>query len=169
MTHTEIRSRLIPAWLAIAAIDFAFASALSVFGYHSTVTRLWQGVASTLLGPAALQGGARTALIGVIMHIGVALLWTSVFFALYSASPRLRRLVSTPSGVIGVAAIYGPFIWIVMSFVVIQLLTGRSPTIAPRWFVQLFAHIPFVALPIVAMIARRIGVATGRANAPVAA
>jgi hypothetical protein len=33
---------------------------------------------------------------------------------------------------IGVAAIYGPLIWIVMSFVVIQLLTGRSPTYRAR-------------------------------------
>ena len=164
----DLRSRLIPAWLATAAIDGVFASALSVFGYHSTVTRLWQGVASTLLGPVALQGGARTALIGVFIHIGVALLWTSVFFALHSASPRLRRLVSTPGGVIGVAAVYGPLIWLVMSFGVIQLLTGRSPTIAPRWFVQLFAHIPFVALPIVAMIARSIGAAKGRADVRVA-
>jgi hypothetical protein len=168
MTYTEIRSRLIPAWLVTAAVDGTFASALSAFGYHSTVTRLWQGVASTLLGPSALQGGTRTALIGVVMHIGVALLWTSVFFALYSVSPRLRRLVSTTGGVIGVAAIYGPLIWTIMSFVVIQSLTGRAPTIAPRWFIQLFAHIPFVAVPIVAMVSRRLEATTRRADARVA-
>jgi hypothetical protein len=166
--RSEIRSRLIPAWLVIAATDGLFASALSVFGYHSTATRLWQGVASTVLGPSAMQGGTRTALIGIAMHIGVALLWTSVFFALYSALPWLRRLVSTPGGVIGVAAIYGPLIWIIMSFGVIQMLTGRAPTIAPRWFVQLFAHIPFVALPIVAMVSRRIGATAPLADASVA-
>jgi hypothetical protein len=35
--------------------------------YHSTVTRLWRGVASTLLG-RAFDGGTRTALIGVLMR-----------------------------------------------------------------------------------------------------
>ena len=41
-----------------------------------------------------------------------------------------------------------------MSFLVIQTLTGRPPTINFRWYVQLLAHIPFVALPIVGTIGR---------------
>jgi hypothetical protein len=149
-------ARIVPAWLLTAAIDGLFSSALSVFAYHSTVTRLWQGVASTLLGPSALAGGTRTALIGVLMHLGVALFWCAVFLALVSSWPRLRQLVATPGGIAVVAALYGPLIWIVMSFVVIPLLTGRPPTITVRWWVQLFGHIPFVALPIVATIGRNV-------------
>jgi hypothetical protein len=164
----DIRSRLIPAWLATAAIDGAFASALTVFGYHSTVGRLWRGVASTLFGPAAMQGGPRLAYIGFVMHIGVALLWTSVFFALYSVWPRLREIVSTPRGTIAVAAIYGPLIWVVMSLVVIPLVTGRPPNVQPRWFIQLAGHFPFVALPIVAIIGRGFSATTRRANVRVA-
>jgi hypothetical protein len=137
--------------------DGLFASALSVFAYHSTVARLWQGVAATLLGPSALQGGIRTALIGVVMHIGVALWWSTVFLTAYRAWPRLRRMVSTAGGVIGVAAVYGPMIWLVMSWVVIPQLTGRPPTITVRWWVQLLGHIPFVALPIVATIGLGVG------------
>jgi hypothetical protein len=150
-------SRLVPAWLTTALTDGLFASALSVFAYHSTVARLWQGVAATLLGPAALQGGIRTALIGVMMHIGVALWWSTVFLILYSAWPRLRRIVSTAGGAIGVAMVYGPLIWLVMSWVVIPQLTGRPPTITVRWWVQLLGHIPFVALPIVATIGLGVG------------
>jgi hypothetical protein len=150
-------SRLVPAWLITAATDGVFASALSVFAYHSTVARLWQGVAATLLGPAALQGGMRTALIGVLMHIGVALWWSTVFLGLYMAWPRLRRIVSTGGGTVGVAAVYGPLIWLAMSWVVIPQLTGRPPSITVRWWVQLFGHIPFVALPIVATIGLRPG------------
>ena len=150
-------SRLVPAWLITAAIDGTFASALSVFAYHSTAARLWQGVAATLLGPAALQGGIRTALIGVLMHLGVALWWSTVFLTLYTAWPRLRRIVSTAGGAIAVAVAYGPMIWLVMSWVIIPQLTGRAPTITVRWWVQLLGHIPFVALPIVAMIGLRPG------------
>jgi hypothetical protein len=150
----DLVARLAPAWLVTAAIDGLFSSALSVFAYHSTVARLWQGVASTLLGPAALTGGTRTALIGVLMHLGVALWWTTVFLALVSVWPRLERIITTPAGIVAVAALYGPVIWLVMSFLVIPLLTGRPTVITVRWWVQLFGHIPFVALPIVAMIAR---------------
>jgi hypothetical protein len=156
----DIRSRLVPAWLATAAIDGTFASALTVFGYHSTVGRLWRGVASTLLGPAAMDGGTGVALVGVVMHIFVALLWTTVFFVLYTNSPALRRIVSRPAGAIGVAAIYGPLIWMVMSLIVIPLLTGRPPTVNTRWLIQLAGHFPFVALPIVAIIGRGVAMAT---------
>jgi len=52
-----------------------------------------------------------------------------------------------------VAALYGPFIWMVMSLVVIPLLLHRPPTITIRWWIQLIGHIPFVGVPIVASIA----------------
>jgi hypothetical protein len=151
----DFRRRLVRAWLLTAVLDGLFSSALSVFAYGSTVTQLWQRVASTLLGPSALEGGTRTALIGLAMHFGVALGWSVVFLALVVSWPWLRRVVATPGGIVAAAAVYGPFVWLVMSLVVIPTLTGRPPTITSRWWVQLFGHIPFVALPIVATIGGR--------------
>src|SRR4051812_33616581 len=55
--------RLTRAGLLTAVSDGLFASVLSVFFFDSTLSRLWQGVASTLLGKAAFDGGTRTALI----------------------------------------------------------------------------------------------------------
>ena len=55
--------RWLRAGLLTALCDGTFSSVLSVFFYHSTVARLFQGVASTLLGKAALDGGTPTALI----------------------------------------------------------------------------------------------------------
>jgi membrane protein implicated in regulation of membrane protease activity len=77
-----------------------------------------------------------------------------VFLAIDRSLPRLRQVLASPRGVLAVAAIYGPAIWLVMSLVVISLFTGRSPAITFRWWVQLVGHIPFVAVPIVAMIGR---------------
>jgi len=37
---------------------------------------------------------------------------------------------------------------------VIPLLTGRPPAFTVRWVIQLLAHIPFVALPIVTVVGR---------------
>jgi hypothetical protein len=150
-------SRLVRAWLVTAIVDALFSSALAVFAYRSTVTRLWQGVASTLLGPAAFEAGARTTLVGLLLHCGVAFGWSAVFLALYLSWPRLRSALASPGGMIAVAAIYGPAIWLVMSLVVIPQLSGRPPTFTFRWWVQLVGHIPFVAVPIVGMISRPTG------------
>jgi len=147
-------SLLLRTWITIAIIDGIFASCLSVFAYGSTVTRLWQGVASAVLGPSALQGGTRTALIGILLHICVAFTWSAVFLTLASNWPSLRRLIATPAGILAVAAVYGPAIWCVMSMVVIPIATGRPPSITTRWWIQLFGHIPFVALPIVTVVGR---------------
>ena len=146
-------ARLTRAWLLTAVTDGLFASVLSAGFYGSTVTRLWQGVASTLLGPAAYDGGTRTALIGVLMHFGVAFGWSAVFLALAMRSAWLRRVLASRAGVVKVAAVYGLFIWLVMSLVVIPLLLRRPPTITARWWIQLIGHFPFVGLPIVSQIA----------------
>src|SRR5438105_613736 len=116
-------SRLVCAGLVTAMVDGLFSSALAVFAYRSTVTRLWQGVASVPLGPAAFEGGARTTLVGLLLHGGVAFGWSAVFLALYLSWPQIRRAVASFGGVIAVAALYGPAIWLVMSLVVIPLLS----------------------------------------------
>ena len=146
-------SRLVLAGLLTGVTDGLFASVQSVLS-NSTVTRLWQGVASVPLGPSALEGGTRTALIGVLLHFCTAFFWSAVFFFLYNGSPRIREVVRSRFGALKVASVYGPLIWIFMSVVVIPLFTHRPPNIKPRWFVQLIGHIVFVGLPIVSMIGR---------------
>jgi hypothetical protein len=148
---------LLRAWFLIAVIDWAFASLMSMVVYGGTFSRLWQGVASVLLGPSALQGGTRAVLVGLVMHASVALLWSTVFLVLALSLPALRRLVATWSGIAFVSAVYGPAIWMIMSFVVIPRLTGRPPTITGRWWANFVSHVFVVALPIVATIGRELG------------
>jgi hypothetical protein len=149
--------RLIRAGLLTALADGVFSSVLSVFFYHSTVARLFQGVASTLIGRRALDGGEPAALLGMLMHVGVAFGWSAVFLFGIGRMSWIRRLLASRSGVVKVAALYGPFIWLVMSLLVIPALTRRAPTIGVRWWVQFFGHCPFVGLPIAASIGRPTG------------
>jgi hypothetical protein len=148
--------RLLSAGAATAVVDGLFSSVLSAFFYHSTVSRLFQGVAATLLGPSAFDGGTRTALIGILMHVGVAFGWSAVFVFGLMRVPAIRRILASNFGVIKVAALYGPFIWLVMSLAVIPLLVHRPPSITFRWWVQFFGHIPFVALPMIATACRSV-------------
>jgi hypothetical protein len=141
---------LVRAGLVTGVTDGLFSSALSAFAYGSTVTRLWQGVAAVLLGRAALEGGLATAAVGLVMHFGVAFAWSAFFLFVVMRSARVRGVLASPLGALKVASLYGPFVWMVMSLVVIPLLAQRPPAINIRWWVQFFGHIPFVALPIVA-------------------
>ena len=156
-------SRLVRIWLVVALWDALCATALSVYGYGSTFARLWQGVASTVLGPSAMDGGARTVIVGLLLHLAVALTWSLAFLVLVTVSERIARVIATPGGALLVATIYGPVIWLVMSLLVIPTCTGRAPALGMRWWVQIVAHIPFVTLPLVGMTALT---APGRVRAP---
>ena len=142
-------SRVARAGVLTGITDGLFSSVLSVAFYHSTVQRLFQGVASTLLGAEAFNGGALTFAIGVLMHFGVAFGWSVVFLLIVKRARRIRGLLNSPYGVVKVASLYGPFIWMVMSLAVIPILLHRPPVINIRWLVQLIGHIPFVGIPIV--------------------
>ena len=155
--------RLLRAGLLTGLSDGLFATCLSIFVYDSSFTRLWQGVASVPLGPEALNGGSGTVAIGLLLHFAVAFTWSAVFLFLVMRSARVRDVLASPYGVITVAALYGPLIWMVMSMVVIPLFTHRPPRITDRWWIQLIGHIPFVAVPMLLAIK---GGEVGRAGEP---
>jgi hypothetical protein len=148
----DLLPALVLAWLVTGAVDGLFSSALSAFAYGSTVSRLFQGVASVVIGPIAFDGGLPMFLLGVLMHFGVAFGWSAVFLLLVTRSAWIRGVLRSTRGVVAVAALYGPFIWMVMSMAVIPLFTHRPPAITFRWWVQFFGHFPFVGIPIVASI-----------------
>ena len=123
MTNSGQREGFVSTWIRAGAltavVDGLFSSVLSAVFYGSTVTRLFQGVAATLIGPKALEGGRPTALLGVLMHVGVAFWWSAVFGLIVARSAWVRRLLASPAGVITAASVYGPAVWVVMSLAVI--------------------------------------------------
>jgi hypothetical protein len=142
-------SRLAAAGLLTGIVDGLWAIVLTLI-YGRSLVRLWQGIAATAFGERMFEGGASTVLLGVLMHFGVAFAWSAMFLVLVTRSGWLRGVLDSPHGVLKVAAVYGPMIWIVMSAVVIPLLTGRPlATITGRWWIQLAGHVVFVGVPIV--------------------
>ena len=93
--------------------------------------------------------GARGVALGVALHCLVAFVWSTLFVLTLASFERLRRVADWPGGAFGAACAHGPAIWLVMSLVIIPLATGRPPTFAFRWWVHIFAHVPFVTPPLI--------------------
>jgi hypothetical protein len=157
VNRPTIARGLLITWLVTAAWDFLCASALTVLAYKGTFAGLWRGVASTAFGQHMLTAGARGVLAGIGAHLSIAFTWSAIFVTALAVSAGLRRVVASPAGAFAVASVYGPIIWLVMSLGIIPFLNGRPPNFTYRWWVQVFAHIPFVTLPLVFTARRTLG------------
>lgn len=142
----DARARLLRAGLFTGVVDFCWAMVLTLT-YGKSLLKLWQGVASVPFGKGMLDGGAPTALVGVVTHFGVAFSWSALLLVLLMRSAWLRGVLASPGGVFKVAVVWGPLIWIVMSLVMIPLFTGAATPVTVRWFIQLVGHVFFVGLP----------------------
>ena len=83
-------------------------------------------VASGLIGPAAAQGGAKIAILGLALHFLIATIWTIVF---YLASRKWLFLIERP---VIFGLLYGVVVYLFMNFVVLKL--SRVP-VRPITFV----------------------------------
>ena len=111
--------------------------------------RIFQSVASGLLGRASFAGGTRTFLLGLLLHFVVATLIAAVY---YAASLKLPVLINhaVVSGLI-----YGLIAYLGMNYVVIPLSAiGYRPTSLRIFLPAFIAHAFLVGLPI-ALIAQR--------------
>lgn len=126
------------AWLlaggvALGTLDIVFAIAFwSAKGVGAI--RIFQSIASGLLGKASYDGGAATAWLGAGLHYFIATMMVVVYFV---AARRWARLVRGP---IARGLAYGLVLYGVMNFVVLPLSAAGMPT---------FDNVPWVASSIV--------------------
>jgi len=78
-----------------------------------TPFRVARFIASGAIGPGALNGGTKTALLGLAFHYLIATIWTAVF---YLASRRLHFLIKWP---VPMGLLYGVIVYLFMNFVVL--------------------------------------------------
>lgn len=136
------------AGLAVGVLDGIAASVNSAFNGGSPV-RVFQYVASGLLGRASFEGGLATAALGLLLHFVVALGASAVF---YAASRYLTFLTRLP---FVVGPIYGVIVYFVMREIVSPLsLTNPGTPSIKGTVIMIAIHILFVGLPI-ALIVRR--------------
>jgi hypothetical protein len=114
-----------------------------------TPVRVAQSVASGAIGrDAAVNGGIKTALLGLAFHYLIATTATAVF---YFASRKLRFLVNWP---VSMGLLYGVFVYLFMNFVVLPLsnVTRRgAPPLSSR-AIQMLIIMFCVGLPIALIV-----------------
>jgi hypothetical protein len=136
--------------VAVAVSDGLFASATGIWiKPYATPFRVFRGVASVLFGRGVLDGGVPWALVGMLMHLTVALFWSGLFLLALQNSDKLRAAIQSAPTAILVAVVYGISIWLIMSLIVIPTLVHRPPTIALKWWVQCLGHPLFVVAPMI--------------------
>jgi hypothetical protein len=119
--------------------------------------RIFQSVASGLLGRASYDGGVPTFLLGILLHFVVASCIAAVY---YVASLKLPILIRHA---VVCGLIYGVLAYLGMNYVVIPLSAASSGRFSLRTFLPaIIGHALLVGLPI-ALLARRSAQANKRA------
>jgi hypothetical protein len=127
----------------------------TVFAYWATQD-VWpagilQAIASSLLGPAAYEGGAAAAILGFVLHFAVSFVFAGAYVAVAS---KLSMLITRPV-LCGLA--YGALAKIIMGEIVVPLSRadfgsgGTALQTAISWFI----HLVLFGLPI-ALAASRV-------------
>ncbi len=136
------------AGLAVGVLDGIAASVNAGFSGVSPV-RVFQYVASGLLGRAAFDGGIPIAVLGLLLHFVVALGASTVFVAASRFLPFLTRLPFV------FGPVYGVIVYFVMREIVSPLsLTNPGTPTTKGTVIMIIIHILVVGLPI-ALITRK--------------
>lgn len=114
-----------------------------------TPVRILQTVASGLLGQDSFTGGARTAMLGLVLHFIIAIIWAGVY---YLASRRLSFLIDQP---IIAGVLYGVLVWLFMNFAVLPLsAVSKRPVPLSARIIGMLIIVCGIGLPIAFIIRR---------------
>ena len=132
------------------AIDITYAITYSFLRARVAPMTLLQYVASGLVGPDALKGGAPMAALGLGLHFFIALSWA----AIYVAAARALPVLAQKPLLCGVS--YGVVVFAVMNLVVLPLSRTQPRTSISMLTLStgLLVHMFGIGLPI-ALAARR--------------
>jgi hypothetical protein len=134
------RRALLLGTLTVGTLDAL--DAVIFFGLRGTsAIRIFQGIASGLLGRDSFSGGLRTAFVGVAIHYFIAFMVVLTFLVVSRRVTMLRRWPLWS----GLA--YGIGVWLFMNLAVLPLSVGRPGFLLPVVTNGLLIHMFGVGLP----------------------
>ncbi len=147
------------ATLVAGALDLTAACVFGAAIRGVVPTRVFQSVASGLLGKAAYDGGAASAAVGFVLHFAIMGVMVALFVVAAQRWPVLARRPLLWGAAYGVAT------WVVMNLVVLPLRwPDKYPSTDPAAVAtQLFCHVVLVGLSVALITARASRAGDGRA------
>lgn len=139
-TASSVFKAIIYAGLAVGILDGSAAVISSALNGVSP-TRVFQYIASALLGRASYDYSSETVLFGVSLHFAAAFSVAAVYFYASRRFPFLTRQT------IASGAIYGILVYFVMQLIVKLTLAPPLPFSVFGLVQGIFIHIFFVGLP----------------------
>jgi uncharacterized membrane protein YagU involved in acid resistance len=151
MGQQSIAKSVLAGGLLGGALDLLFA--VSFAGYNGVAPgRVFQAIASGLLGASAFTGGTDVQALGVACHFGLSVLWASLFALVAS---RLPAMTKRP---VLAGAVFGILIFLAMRLAVLPLSAYPNPvTFKPLSTVlDLLSHMFLFGTPIAVAVSRTI-------------
>lgn len=134
----------------IGVLDAVAACLNAYFSFGLLPQRVFQYIASGLLGKSAYQENIAGVVLGVVVHFSIAISATFIFYLIYKQYHQALR----PAVLFG--AVYGIWIWLFMSYVVVpSSLIGTYPSDLQQIIIGLLIHIFVIGIPI-AMLVKRV-------------
>jgi hypothetical protein len=131
-------------------IDIVYPTTKTVLEGGSPL-RPWLGVAYGLIGNAAREGGAGTAMLGIFLHLLICVVAAFVFYFIVRALPWFVRqwLVA--------GVVFGFGFLLVMNYVILPLSQIGKPLYAGEGFLwAIVSHILMIGVPIAFFVTRGI-------------
>jgi hypothetical protein len=129
-------------------IDIVYPTAKTVMAGGSPL-RPWLGVAGGLLGPAAREGGAGMAMLGIFLHLLICVCAAFVFYFIVRALPWFVKQWLLAGVVFGFGFL------LVMNYVILPLSQIGRPLYTGEGFLwAIVSHVLMIGLPIAFFVTR---------------
>jgi len=138
--------------LVAGTLDITYACVFWGIKAGVPALRIFQSVARGLLGPAAFQGGAATAALGLFLHYFIATTMSvTYYFAAREWAPLRRHPLAS-------GAAYGLLLYVVMNYVVLPLSAAGSGSPDRLWIaLSIVVHMFLIGVPIAFFATRATG------------
>jgi len=143
MATRSLLKAVVSGGLGGGALDMLFAVAFATYK-GASASKVFQAIASGVLGAAAAAGGSRIEALGVALHFAMSLAWAALFATVAVCRPTTVRQPAIA------AAAFGIVVFLCMRLIVLPLSAYPRPvTFQPlATLMDLLSHIFLFALPI---------------------
>lgn len=153
-TRDSLLRTVVLGGMFIFIIQLIHTSIVAVLIQKNPFMTVWQFIASGALGTTAFEGGAATAVLGILLHLIISFIIAGIFILAAQRIPLLRRNLTIGS------LLYGIGVFIVMTMFVTPL-SAAPPLPAPTlpWLIEgILEAALFIGLPLGILARRHAGI-----------